>query len=128
MEGSMMVPNLNRISIKGLIALIVITTLQLCVFAMPSQAEQFQDNLRSTQQRGWSAPPSATSKVDHSLALTESQANVAQERTAAGGGEGKPEDWGSPKRVYFSPVSYASPLPSRSLSIASVLYLLTWWF
>jgi hypothetical protein len=61
--------------------------------------------------------------------LRPNQSNVAQHGSASGGGEGKPEDWGSPKRFDYLPAPYLDArLVWFRILQTSYFHLLAWWF
>src|SRR5262245_25437597 len=128
MEGSLMSLRMSAIVPRNAVLFGLFLLLQLGLFASPSESSQIPSRTIGCEQQASNLTSvNLTNAQANAPNLRTTQAgNVAQQPGAAGGGEGKPEDWGSPKRMYLFPTSYLSPI--GNLPVASVLYLLSWWF
>ena len=118
--------SLKRLLTENAPALSLVAFFQLAIFVGPSAASQFTQGVSILEQQH--AASVATSPNGTTSTLKPNQAYVAQERSGGGGGEGKPEDWDSPKRMNFGPTKYAVPVRSSFNELwPSLMYLLSWW-
>jgi len=126
MEGKVMPDQLRALLAKAKPIILMSVMLQALYVAGLAQANQGPE--RPKQPVAAPAISSSTFGLPTSLYQPLKSAKVAQDKSGAGGGEGKPEDWESPARMRLDATPYPNfPNLYQQNLWPFVFNLLSWW-